>query len=333
MSIPPPPIALDPAKLRLSGPPWKIVRCIPMLPKIRHAGAEQPSLLRGRFPNTLKYCIMGVVPRIGCKRHPFVPQRHSWQENHLRRPGLRRRMCASRQEKFISSIAPGSHFHLALNQLPNTRVLVKDAAGRFVWVSDNVPRRHGFAEPAAMVGLDDLAINPPRLAKAYRRDDREVMESGRPLLGKVELAFDEGGILSWHVTNKLPLRKPPRQGHRPGDHHSGIWRTGATAGLRRRTAKGNRTYLRPPRRAVVGGGAVRPGRRLMPPVGAAIPQRGRHESHGFHCPGPAGRGLPAIARGRPVDQQDCPGCRFLRPERLHPLVSPALWHDARRVSP
>lgn len=110
------------------------------------------------------------------------------------------------QNAFIASIAPDSHFHLALNCLGNTRVLVKDQAGRFIWVSDNVPRRHGFTTAAEMVGLDDWDINPPKLAKIYREDDLGVMRSGEPLLGRVELAFDERGMLRWYVTNKLPLR-------------------------------------------------------------------------------------------------------------------------------
>ena len=74
-----------------------------------------------------------------------------------------------------------------------------------MWVSDNLARRFGFANPAEMVGLDDEAINPPQLVKMYRRDDLEVMRSGRPLLGRIELCFNERGMLDWNVTNKLPL--------------------------------------------------------------------------------------------------------------------------------
>ena len=109
------------------------------------------------------------------------------------------------QDEFIARIAPAGHFHIALNHLGNTRVVVKDAAGRFVWVSDNLARRFGFANPAEMVGLDDEAINPPQLVKMYRRDDLEVMRTGRPLLGRIELCFNERGMLDWNVTNKLPL--------------------------------------------------------------------------------------------------------------------------------
>ena len=110
------------------------------------------------------------------------------------------------QSEFIARIAPESHFHLAFNHLGSVCVVVKDEAGRFVWVSDNVAQRCGFADPLEMVGIDDYAINPSRLAKMYRRDDREVLQSGRPLLGRIELALNERGMLNWYVTNKLPLR-------------------------------------------------------------------------------------------------------------------------------
>jgi AraC-like DNA-binding protein len=117
-------------------------------------------------------------------------------------PGDARRF----QNEFIRRIAPESHFHIALNHLSNTCVVVKDAEGRFVWVSDTLARRCGFADGSEMVGIDDLAISPPRLVKMYRRDDLEVMRSGRPLLGLIELAFNDRGMLDWSVTNKLPLR-------------------------------------------------------------------------------------------------------------------------------
>lgn len=109
------------------------------------------------------------------------------------------------QNQFIHRIAPESHFQHALNHLGNTCVVVKDAMGRFVWVSDNLARRCGFADGMEMVGIDDLAISPPRLVKMYRRDDLEVIRSGKPLLGRIELAFNDRGMLDWSITNKLPL--------------------------------------------------------------------------------------------------------------------------------
>lgn len=113
---------------------------------------------------------------------------------------------ASWQARFFAELAPISGCHLAFNHLPGVRTLIKDLAGRFVWVSDNVPARHGFDTPEQMIGLHDLDINPPALAEVYGRDDRTVFESGRPLLAKAEISFNETGLPDWFVVNKLPLR-------------------------------------------------------------------------------------------------------------------------------
>ncbi len=110
------------------------------------------------------------------------------------------------QNGFIDRIAPESHFQVALNHLGNTCTIVKDTAGRIVWVSDNLARRLGYDDPMALVGLDDSAYSPPRLVKKYRRDDLQVLRTGQPLIGLVELVFNERGMLDWNVTNKLPLR-------------------------------------------------------------------------------------------------------------------------------
>ena len=110
-----------------------------------------------------------------------------------------------RQRNFFDSLAPEGQWQLVLNHLNDTRVVIKDLDGRFVWVSDNAPARHGLT-PDEMVGRHDFDINPDSLATAYSRDDREVMQSGRPVLGKAEVAFNEFGMLDWFVVNKLPLR-------------------------------------------------------------------------------------------------------------------------------
>lgn len=95
--------------------------------------------------------------------------------------------------------------HLAFNHLNGVRVVIKDTQGSFVWVSDNVPARHGFQTPGQMVGLHDRDINPPALAEVYWRDDLNVLESGKPLLFKTEISFNEAGLPDWFIVNKLPL--------------------------------------------------------------------------------------------------------------------------------
>jgi AraC-like DNA-binding protein len=124
----------------------------------------------------------------------------------MAKPTSRTRDASKFQRDFLDRIALDGHFLLALNNLSNCFFLVKDLAGRYVWTSDNLARRCGFATGAEMVGIYDSDFNPPRLVKKYRRDDLKVVRSGRPLLGLVELVVNDRGMPDWNVTNKFPLR-------------------------------------------------------------------------------------------------------------------------------
>ena len=70
-----------------------------------------------------------------------------------------------KQETFFAALDPLRGCHLAFNHLPATRVVIKDSQGKFVWVSDNVPARHGLESPDDFVGLHDRDINPLSLAQ------------------------------------------------------------------------------------------------------------------------------------------------------------------------
>jgi AraC-like DNA-binding protein len=109
------------------------------------------------------------------------------------------------QRDFLDRVALDGHILLALNNLSNACFLVKDTAGRYVWASDKLARRCGFAAGAEMVAVCDSDFNPPRLVKKYRRDDLKVMRTGRPLLDLVELVVNDRGMPDWNVTNKYPL--------------------------------------------------------------------------------------------------------------------------------
>ncbi|HSI59978.1 MAG TPA: response regulator [Ideonella sp.] len=54
---------------------------------------------------------------------------------------------------------------------------VKDASGRFLAVNRALATSKGFSEPSQMIGLTDLDVHPPELARTYRLDDAEVMAS------------------------------------------------------------------------------------------------------------------------------------------------------------
>ncbi|HRX82251.1 MAG TPA: helix-turn-helix domain-containing protein, partial [Pirellulaceae bacterium] len=47
---------------------------------------------------------------------------------------------------------------------------------------------------------------PPHIADSFVRDDRLVLETGKPMTGRVEIWYTAQRLLDWFVTNKLPVR-------------------------------------------------------------------------------------------------------------------------------
>lgn len=122
----------------------------------------------------------------------------------------RSRRSVAGPAEFIAKIAPESMVHLLFNYLPGIDIaidlFIKDRAGRFVWISDKRARTYGFDHASQMWGLHDRDLFPPRLAKRYGRDELRVLQSGEPLLGSLDLAFNSHRMLAWHVVNKFPVR-------------------------------------------------------------------------------------------------------------------------------
>ncbi|MEE3717691.1 PAS domain S-box protein [Tumidithrix elongata RA019] len=89
-----------------------------------------------------------------------------------------------------------------LNNIPHIAWL-KDAEGRFLAVNEPFAQTSGNT-PSQLVGLTDLDIWPRELAKAYRRDDREVMKSGKQKRVEERLITTDGREL-WIETIKTPI--------------------------------------------------------------------------------------------------------------------------------
>ena len=109
-----------------------------------------------------------------------------------------------------SAIAPESPFYLLFGTIcTGVSFFAKDCQFRLMCANRNFYSRFGFSTEKEIVGRDDFSIFPPRLAN-FRKDDEEVLRTGKPKLGIVELFFSRQGIPDWFVTNKLPVRD--RQG-------------------------------------------------------------------------------------------------------------------------
>ena len=85
-------------------------------------------------------------------------------------------------------------------------IYAKDAESRYILV--NQATAAGVdATPAEMLGHTVFDYYPPEQAQRFFDDDREVMRSGRALIGREETALDRStGGQRWLLTTKVPLR-------------------------------------------------------------------------------------------------------------------------------
>jgi PAS domain S-box-containing protein len=112
---------------------------------------------------------------------------------------------AALRDRFIRRVSAASPFYQMFDHLPDLAFFAKDREFRLMCASRRFIERFGFHHEAEMIGRNDFDLFPARLAENFRRDDEEVLTSGKPKLNIVELFFTDQGIPDWFVTNKLPL--------------------------------------------------------------------------------------------------------------------------------
>jgi PAS domain S-box-containing protein len=94
---------------------------------------------------------------------------------------------------------------LLLETVPD-RIYFKDAEGRFIQVSPSVAKLLGIDDPQQVLGKTDFHFFTEECARAAFEDEREVMRTGEPIVGKVEKEALKNGSVSWALTTRMPLR-------------------------------------------------------------------------------------------------------------------------------
>jgi len=88
------------------------------------------------------------------------------------------------------------------------RVFWKDRNLVYLGCNTSFARDAGFTDPKDLVGRDDYQMEWRDQAELYRRDDRQVMESGRPKMLAEEPQTTPDGKTITLLTSKIPLRGP-----------------------------------------------------------------------------------------------------------------------------
>ncbi len=110
------------------------------------------------------------------------------------------------QEKFYRSIGAVQRFQELFEHVPGVYFFVKDAESRMMGASGAILDRFGLEHESQIIGCRDSDFFPSHIAAKFVRDDLQVLQSGQPLLGLVEVWYNEQRSLDWFITNKLPVR-------------------------------------------------------------------------------------------------------------------------------
>lgn len=129
--------------------------------------------------------------------HPFIPMGTTLQRSESP-PRVR-------QEAFLSQLMPGQMLEALFGSLPGAFYFIKDRASRFMGGSPSFARNLGAESVEDMLGKTDYDFSADFLAEAFQKDDQQVMETGEPILNRVELVPTGDGSLDWLSTTKVPL--------------------------------------------------------------------------------------------------------------------------------
>lgn len=92
-----------------------------------------------------------------------------------------------------------------MENLPD-QIYFKDAASRFLRVSDSMLSRFGVRAASEVLGKTDFDFFAPGHARKAFADEQRIIRTGEPLLDQEERETWPDGRETWVSTNKLPLR-------------------------------------------------------------------------------------------------------------------------------
>lgn len=112
------------------------------------------------------------------------------------------------QEQFFEAMGGRQQFQQLFAHIPDVYFFFKDKESRMMGASATILHRLGVSCEMEIIGTTDYDHFPTQLADEFVRDDRAVIETGKPLINRVEIWYTEHRLLDWFVTTKLPIRNP-----------------------------------------------------------------------------------------------------------------------------
>jgi PAS domain S-box-containing protein len=96
-------------------------------------------------------------------------------------------------------------FEAMLDNIPD-RIYFKDLQSRFLKINKALADRLGLSNPDDAIGKTDFDFNAPEMAREFFTDEQSMLQTGEPLINKIERKVLPNGETAWTSTTKVPLR-------------------------------------------------------------------------------------------------------------------------------
>ncbi len=91
------------------------------------------------------------------------------------------------------------------DQVGDTAFFVKDGNGLYTFVNQSLLERHGLRLKSEMIGKRPSDVSPGAMGEAFDEQDRMILNSGKPLLSRLELHWYAPHSAGWCLTTKIPI--------------------------------------------------------------------------------------------------------------------------------
>ena len=109
--------------------------------------------------------------------------------------------------EFFGELGNAAQLAPLIDALPSAFFFSKDVEGRFSGINHALLNALGIRTPDEIIGRTDFDFFDRDLAEAYRREDTEIMKSGRPVSNRLWWVPNVStGDLHWYHSTKIALQ-------------------------------------------------------------------------------------------------------------------------------